>query len=402
MPRPFTHAHDWTPWELVPEESIVDAADVEEAAVVDRLLATQAELSAGPPTSILEDCKPTSLSAEAIRVRDRYKQDDGFDEDDLIYTVQESIIRQELQEKGGKRPISHVDRDEVEDEQNGQDDPDYGPIPAQSDRQLPPSTPAKTVSIQYEFPPRERRRLSAIEEIDEDEVGDAIVPMEGTTSGFFSSSKPSSPAVSPSPPTSNGLPWKRQRLTPAVREQPEEVIAHVEPSTLQDEAVAAVPDDERDDESFQSIATPEAPAKAGLAHFVSSRGRGHLFESSHGSATSVFPSAAMEADPTAIVEGEDETIQQQVETTSGDKVPLPANPSEFDTAWLSGGVAPGEHTAKAPPVLHVVSGQRLLQNRTGSQTSALLLLTPSMIFRRTHSLLFPASVSAPSPCFHQC
>lgn len=288
------------------------------------------------------------------------------EDDDIIYTRQESVIRREQRDKGGKRPLSHVDADETETETEVA-------VDASVTQQAAVVTPTRSTDYQYpRSPPRISRRLSAIEEEDED---GEMVPMEGTNSGLFSSSKPSSPAVSPSPPTSNGRPWKRHRPTTTIVEHPDETgedphsfIAHENARPAPTESSVVEDTSFEQDSTFQPSADHDGSSQTGLAHFLSSRGKGPLPDSAHPSAAVASPPRQHQIDQAAAEQEEPELPGAVVE----DKFPLPTNLAEFDSAWLSGGVAPGEHGGKSPPVLHVVAGQRLLQNRAGSQTSAFL------------------------------
>lgn len=320
---------------MLPINSLFDPESIE-AYQVKTLLESHSDLFSGlSPDSIIQEHLPSSNPDEWGLRRGKLGEDDV-----LVYTRRELAIKQQRQ--SGKRKIDQVEDKEDEIDPSGDEEEQVEDV-------LEETTVRTEIRIS-QGPPR-RRRLSAIDaDSDREEI-----PMEGLTF-----------QLSPSPPSSSSDASARPtNVTMSVQPVPfSAIIQEEEPKSLEAQVVEPEPQPQAASNGPSLFGTPPqisgAVTKkgAGLAHFLLSRGR--KFEPRHAPVLLQVRDHPPPPSPNPTAEEEAAQSNSAVE----DKTPLPVNLPEFDTAWISGGVELGAN-GKMPPILHVVSGQRLLQNRSG-------------------------------------
>lgn len=220
--------------------------------------------------------------------------------------------------------------------------------------------------------PPTKKRLSAI---DEESDRDEQLPMEGVS---FLSSPATSP---PRPPVAE--PARTHPLPASVGEEPDLLMddESASPPSLEPQLQPLEPQpaleprplepspadhhrDELDDLFGDELQPPKAGASNGsaLTHFLSSRGKAFETRQAPPSPPPPQPQASL---PSYLRGQTEDPKEAAAPAIVEDKTTSPPNLPEFELAWVAGGVEPGAHGKASPPVLHVVSGQRLLQNRSG-------------------------------------
>lgn len=403
--RPFLNTYPEDA--VLPITSLLDP-DSDEAAQVELLFKSHSNLISGtPPTesSLRNYLLPPATSTERTLRRGDLEDDDEV----IIYTRKEIVIKQQ-QQSSRKRSFDQVEEEPVEGQEEGR------VVAPGSEDQIEEELVETTVRTEIRVsrsPPR-KKRLSAIDEkSDRDQL-----PMDGV-SFLLSSSTPSSPttfpvrsAVVPSTTVPQEVPTPIEEepylpmdddepaaSSPPFESQPQPLESQptLEPSHAGprlEPPLEPEPAQEEDDLFGDEPRLPQVGAsnRSALAHFLSSRGK--TFETRR-EPPPLEPQPSL---PRQLRTEKEVAAPVVVE----DKAALPTNLAEFELAWVAGGVEPGAHGKESPPVLHVVSGQRLLQNRSGESSSP-----PSDFIRRvlsveanllTHFLLvaFRASFQIPS------